>query len=347
MQKRAQTETVRFCIALLFTAFSAIVCLFLYIFTTIPGRWARTKAMHTVAYLLYLPSRMAGVTPQTLRTPNKRSIIVTHHCTALECAILYHTLHPCAILKRELLFTPFLGAICASTERVIWLDRTKFNQRATLQKTAQHKGEHLLIFSEGTRTSFHAPVQSKSLVYFIAKQHEDTPVVPLVHNSHIAFSAHSAIPHTIKNVTYSFLDPIEDDRSRGRRFLDKIDSALDAGKATLPNLGAPFGALSVHMLHTYIQQKVPVCVIDVRTHQELATAKLPFAHHVLPELLEDFCTTYLDTAPRSTVFALLCHHGVRTAPITTLLRNKGINACNILGGINAWSTHIDPSIPKY
>ena len=333
-------------VAIFFLCISTIAFIGLYVFTLFPSKWARVKAMLSVAYFLYLPARMSGAVSQFVRTPNVRSIIITHHSTAIECAILYHALNPCAIIKREALFLPFLGSICAFTQRVIWINRSGAQLRSVLRQAAEQKEGHFLLFPESTRTSFHAPVKSKSLVYFLAKQHRDLPVVPLVHNAHTSLTTTSMLPHANKKITFAFLETIEDDFSHGRTFLEKVDGALNAGKTTLP-LEAPVDALPVHMLYDYMNKNVPLCVIDIRTHQELTAAKLPFAHHVEPDVLEDFCITYLESHAPSTIFALLCHHGVRTAPLTAILRKKGINACNIIGGINAWSTYIDTSLPKY
>lgn len=347
MRASFREKSRRICLFSFFLCISVIACVSLYIFTLVPTKWARKKSMMAVAYLVYLPARMAGAKAHFVRMPKKRSIVITHHSTAIETVVLYRALNPCAIIKREALFLPFIGAICTFTERVIWIKRSGSQLRPILRQAAKKRDGHFLIFPESTRTSFHAPVKSKSLVYLLAKQNSDLPVIPLVHNAHIALTATSMMPHARKNMTFTCLDPIEDSLTDGRTFLQKVDLALNAGKTTLPHLDAPVDALPVHILHTYLKKKVPVCVVDVRTPHEQAIASLPFAHHVIPELLEDFCADYLEKHHHSTIFALLCHHGVRTARLTALLRSQGINACNIIGGINAWSTYIDPSIPKY
>lgn len=43
-----------------------------------------------------------------------------------------------------------------------------------------------------------------------------------------------------------------------------------------------------------------------------------------------------------------CHSGVRSAQAVTLLRKAGLtNVLNLDGGIDAWSQHIDPEVPRY
>ena len=43
-----------------------------------------------------------------------------------------------------------------------------------------------------------------------------------------------------------------------------------------------------------------------------------------------------------------CHHGGRSARVTTWLKQQGFaNVQNMSGGIDAWSLEIDPTVPRY
>jgi len=43
-----------------------------------------------------------------------------------------------------------------------------------------------------------------------------------------------------------------------------------------------------------------------------------------------------------------CHHGMRSAQAASFLRAKGhVNAFSLRGGIEAWSTEVDPAMPRY
>ena len=45
---------------------------------------------------------------------------------------------------------------------------------------------------------------------------------------------------------------------------------------------------------------------------------------------------------------VFCHHGARSAQVATyLLRNGYSRVRNLAGGIDAWSSLVDPSIPRY
>jgi rhodanese-related sulfurtransferase len=49
---------------------------------------------------------------------------------------------------------------------------------------------------------------------------------------------------------------------------------------------------------------------------------------------------------RPTVF--LCHHGIRSAQVCAYLSRQGFEKIyNLSGGIDRWSTEVDPSIPRY
>jgi len=46
--------------------------------------------------------------------------------------------------------------------------------------------------------------------------------------------------------------------------------------------------------------------------------------------------------------ACLCHYGARSMQIATFLSEHGFDlVVNIAGGINAWSTELDSSVPHY
>jgi len=43
-----------------------------------------------------------------------------------------------------------------------------------------------------------------------------------------------------------------------------------------------------------------------------------------------------------------CHHGIRSLDVANWLCGKGVSgAKSMVGGIDRWSTEIDPSVPRY
>ncbi len=44
----------------------------------------------------------------------------------------------------------------------------------------------------------------------------------------------------------------------------------------------------------------------------------------------------------------ICHHGVRSAQVVAFLQRQGYpQVYNLAGGVDAWSTQVDPAVPRY
>jgi rhodanese-related sulfurtransferase len=85
-------------------------------------------------------------------------------------------------------------------------------------------------------------------------------------------------------------------------------------------------------------------VLDVREAQELAIARLPMpVVHIpmqsLPQRLAEL--------PEGARVVCLCRSGMRSAHAAQFLRQKGIDAVNLDGGILAWAQRVDPSVQQY
>lgn len=87
-------------------------------------------------------------------------------------------------------------------------------------------------------------------------------------------------------------------------------------------------------------------LLDCRTQEEYATACIKRAVLIpmqeLPERLIEI------EAWREKRLIVHCHHGVRSLRVTNWLREKGFSSAQSLqGGIEAWSTEIDSTVPHY
>ncbi|MGK7913715.1 MAG: rhodanese-like domain-containing protein [Synechococcus sp.] len=91
-------------------------------------------------------------------------------------------------------------------------------------------------------------------------------------------------------------------------------------------------------------------LIDVREPRELAIANLNhlgFQNYPLGSY-EQWESTIVDELKLGVPTYVLCHHGIRSAQMTAWLLNQGFtDVTNINGGIDAWSNHVDTSIPQY
>lgn len=56
----------------------------------------------------------------------------------------------------------------------------------------------------------------------------------------------------------------------------------------------------------------------------------------------------IDEVPGDRPVAILCHSGMRSARATAFLIQTGRSGIyNITGGIDRWSTDVDPDVPRY
>lgn len=89
-------------------------------------------------------------------------------------------------------------------------------------------------------------------------------------------------------------------------------------------------------------------LIDVREPQEIAIAALQgFENLPLSEYAEWSDEIHKRFDPHAETI-VLCHHGIRSAQMCQWLLIQGFtHVKNVVGGIDAYSAAIDPSIPHY
>lgn len=101
--------------------------------------------------------------------------------------------------------------------------------------------------------------------------------------------------------------------------------------------------LTVHELKRQLDAG-GLTLLDVRGADELAVAQIAGAVHIPLHELAQRITELDSLAP----IAVLCHHGMRSAMAAHHLESRGfMNVANVSGGIDAWSTEIDPQVPRY
>jgi len=89
-------------------------------------------------------------------------------------------------------------------------------------------------------------------------------------------------------------------------------------------------------------------VLDVREPWEVQTACVQASGFELVLMPMSSIPARLHELPRQRPIACLCHHGGRSAQVTYFLKNQGFDdVVNIHGGINAWTSERDPSVPRY
>jgi rhodanese-related sulfurtransferase len=102
--------------------------------------------------------------------------------------------------------------------------------------------------------------------------------------------------------------------------------------------------ISVKELAERLQAETPPILIDVREPDEYAYAHIDGAAH---KPLGDIFS-WADELDKGKEYVLLCHSGSRSMQATMLLQQMGFtNVSNVIGGIDAWSVHVDPRMPRY
>ncbi len=102
--------------------------------------------------------------------------------------------------------------------------------------------------------------------------------------------------------------------------------------------------MNVRQLAEQIKTGTAPALIDVREPDEYAFAHLPGA--VLKPLGGIY--QWAQELDKDQAYVLYCHTGSRSWQATYLLERMGFTkVINLSGGIDSWSTHVDPSVPRY
>jgi rhodanese-related sulfurtransferase len=101
--------------------------------------------------------------------------------------------------------------------------------------------------------------------------------------------------------------------------------------------------MTVNEYAAWRRDKTPHFLLDVRQPEEYATAKIEGA--VLIPL--DELPGRLAELPKGLPVVVMCHHGMRSAHAVHHLREAGLDALNLAGGIDAWSREVDSFVPVY
>jgi adenylyltransferase/sulfurtransferase len=104
--------------------------------------------------------------------------------------------------------------------------------------------------------------------------------------------------------------------------------------------------ITVQDLAARINAGKPLLVVDVREDWERAIGEIPGSIHIpmnsVPQRAAEF------KAPEGAELVIYCHAGLRSMMIAGFLEQNGLKGvASLAGGIEAWSSEIDPSVPRY
>jgi monothiol glutaredoxin len=112
---------------------------------------------------------------------------------------------------------------------------------------------------------------------------------------------------------------------------------------TPPAAAPPVKQISAAQLRDLQSGGADFQLLDVRTSAERAIACIEGARHLTAEVVRA-----LEGLPRDTPLVFQCHHGIRSQAAAEHFRALGFtDLSNLVGGIDAWSLHVDPKVPRY
>lgn len=139
------------------------------------------------------------------------------------------------------------------------------------------------------------------------------------------------------------LDPMSARRADGTQ-IDFIETPRGkAFKIDNPNAPAEIQQLSPEGLKELRDAATKLTLVDVRTPAEREICKLEDSVLLRDEIYEELIGLEKDTA-----LVFYCHHGIRSQQAAQHFIGRGFRRVyNLVGGIQAWSQRVDPSVPTY
>lgn len=103
-------------------------------------------------------------------------------------------------------------------------------------------------------------------------------------------------------------------------------------------------AISPKELKKSLDNGEKLVLVDVREEWEYSLARVDGSILIplgtLPQSLAQL--------NRDSEIIAICHHGMRSADATNFLLQQGFQKVkNLVGGIDAWSTQVDGTVPRY
>jgi rhodanese-related sulfurtransferase len=96
-------------------------------------------------------------------------------------------------------------------------------------------------------------------------------------------------------------------------------------------------------VHEMMENGAKFVLLDCREPWEYQTAHIDGSTLVpmreIPQRVDEF--------PKDQPIVVYCHAGMRSYSAASWLKQHGVNALSMNGGIDQWSREIDPKVPRY
>ena len=109
------------------------------------------------------------------------------------------------------------------------------------------------------------------------------------------------------------------------------------------------GALAHALVAGEPSELANAILLDVREPWEFETARIERSVNIPMSTLVARIDEVRALQPSAdTPVVVICHHGMRSMQCARYLASQGVERLiNLTGGIDAWSTQIDPTVPAY
>ena len=137
------------------------------------------------------------------------------------------------------------------------------------------------------------------------------------------------------------------DRGTARRadglVVDYVEEPRAGFKMDNPNAPPVVQQISAAEAKQIVEQEDGARFVDVRTPHERELAKIEGTTLLTQETLDE-----LSALPKHTPLVFHCHHGQRSHQAALHFLDQGFTRVyNVIGGIDAWSSEVDASVPRY
>lgn len=106
--------------------------------------------------------------------------------------------------------------------------------------------------------------------------------------------------------------------------------------------------LAVTDVQRWLGESGQALLLDVREPWEFDVAAIRVDGAVTLNLPMNEVPRRLTELDPAQPILCICHHGMRSAQVVAFLERSGYDSVyNLAGGIDAWSTKVDPAVPRY
>jgi monothiol glutaredoxin len=139
------------------------------------------------------------------------------------------------------------------------------------------------------------------------------------------------------------MDSLSAARAEGAE-IDLVQSRRGAAfRVRLPNSPFAVKQMTARELDQFRNAGESFELLDVRSPEERARAAIPGAKHVDAQQVQR-----IESLPRDTMLVFHCHRGNLSQRAAEHFASQGFtNVHRLVGGIDAWSVEVDPSVPRY